>query len=118
MAVYVRDKFKAGKTRLDPLAEWLARLTGSWTFVLLHVLLVMVWFLFEFSENLLTLILSLEAIFLVTILLMVSNREAERDNLRDDADFQADLHSEREIGEVKRILLEIKERLNRLETKR
>ncbi len=58
----------------------IAWLAGSWWGVILHALWFGVWLTYHFSINLLTLAVSLEAIFLGIFLLMASNQaEIERD---------------------------------------
>jgi len=58
-----------------------------------------------------TLIVSLEAIILMSILLMTQTRQAKKDDLRDEADYQADKNSELEINEIKKIVDEINRKL-------
>ncbi len=58
----------------------IAWLAGSWWGVILHALWFGIWLTYHFSINLLTLAVSLEAIFLGIFLLMASNQaEIERD---------------------------------------
>ncbi len=58
----------------------IAWLAGSWWGVILHAVWFGIWLTYHFSINLLTLAVSLEAIFLGIFLLMASNQaEIERD---------------------------------------
>lgn len=57
---------------------------GSWPFVWLHVVWFSLWLLLHLDINLLTLIVSLEAIFLAAFVLMTQNRQASKDRVRDD----------------------------------
>lgn len=68
-------------------ADVITAFVGSWAFVGIHT----VWFVFwivlrieAFPYGLLTLLVSLEAIFLSTFVMMSQNRSAEKDHLRDD----------------------------------
>lgn len=82
------------------LADIIASAAGSWTFVLLHAIWFFVWFFFEiepFPYNLLTMILSLEAIFLSTFILISQNRQSQRDRLRAEKDLETDKAAKREI---------------------
>ena len=68
------------KMFLDKATEKIAWLMGSWWGISLHTLWFSIWVILRFDMNLLTLWVSLEAIFLGIFLLMASNRaEVERD---------------------------------------
>ena len=67
-------------TPLDYITDIVAWLLGSWAGVMLHLTWFGVWLYFNFSLDLLTLSVSLEAIFIGIFLLMASNKaEAARD---------------------------------------
>lgn len=85
------------------LADLITRFSGTMAFVGLHVLWFGGWVLFNlfmphpfdrFPFGLLTMIVSLEAIFLSTFVLMSQNRTTERDSRRERADHATDLWSE------------------------
>lgn len=68
-------------------ADAITRFVGSWTFVGIHAVWFILWIVFRieaFPFGLLTLLVSLEAIFLSTFVMMSQNRAAERDHARDD----------------------------------
>lgn len=68
------------KTLLDRLGNAIAWLMSSWWGVILHSTWFGVWLIFNFNLDLLTLWVSLEAIFIGIFLLMSSNKaEIERD---------------------------------------
>lgn len=96
----------------DKISSWVAFWCGSWNFFILHLLWFTIWLILGISVDLLTLIVSLEAIVLMNILLMYQNRQASQDELRDEADYQTDKKAEREIGELKRMVKEIKAKLD------
>ena len=68
----------------DVATDAIAGFSGSWPFVLIHVVWFTVWLVLRLDINLLTLIVSLEAIFLATFVLMNQNRQAGKDRIRDD----------------------------------
>ncbi len=88
----------------DKTADVVASWSGSWNFLMLHIIWFTLWLGLKIDINLLTMIVSLEAIILMTVLLMAQNRQAQKDNWRDEADYQADIRSEKEILELKKIV--------------
>src|SRR6201996_3883 len=73
------------------IADWITGFAGSMNFVYLHILLFAVWMLFiERSPwPTLTLIVSLEAIFLSTFVMIGQNRQSEFQQAKADHDFEA-----------------------------
>ena len=71
------------------IADWITTFAGSMNFVYLHVVLFTVWMLFiERSPwPTLTLIVSLEAIFLSTFVMIGQNRQAAFQQVKADHDF-------------------------------
>ncbi|PIR07321.1 MAG: hypothetical protein COV55_00260 [Candidatus Komeilibacteria bacterium CG11_big_fil_rev_8_21_14_0_20_36_20] len=91
------------QTRLiDSMNSWV----GSWGFLVIHVVWFIIWLAWQWDINMLTMIVSLEAIILMILLLMAQNRLSIRDDLRDEADLQADLQS---VGLSEKVLREVKE---------
>jgi uncharacterized membrane protein len=70
-------------------ADWITTFAGSMNFVYLHVVLFTVWMLFIESEPwpTLTLVVSLEAIFLSTFVMIGQNRQAAFQQDKADHDF-------------------------------
>ncbi len=69
------------------LSDMMTSFVGSFPFLILHMLWFGAWIGFRvepFPYGLLTMIVSLEAIFLSTLVMMSQNRQAERDRKRDD----------------------------------
>jgi len=62
--------------------------------------------------GLLTMIVSLEAIFLSIIVLISQNRAAKIADLREEIDFQVNVQAEREITAILRILDKIQHSMN------
>lgn len=116
--INIRERLAKSRTWFDKLADLISPWCGSWSFLLLHVIWFAWWLIGSYSINLLTMIVSLEAIILMAVLLMTQQRQAERDDLRDEADYQADVHAEQMIGEVRGMLREIKEDIDDLKKKK
>ena len=81
-----RARIHLARTPGELAADLITAFAGSWPFVLLHVVWFTVWLLLRLDINLLTLIVSLEAIFLATFVLMSQNRQASKDERRDDTE--------------------------------
>ncbi|HET7489692.1 MAG TPA: DUF1003 domain-containing protein [Acidimicrobiales bacterium] len=90
----------------DKAADRVTGFAGSMKFVYLHSAWFGVWILInigilgaalrfdKFPFGLLTMIVSLEAIFLSTFVMISQNRQAERSDVRSELDFEANLRSE------------------------
>jgi uncharacterized membrane protein len=70
-------------------ADWITAFAGSMNFVYLHIALFTVWMLFFESKPwpTLTLVVSLEAIFLSTFVMIGQNRQAAFQQAKADRDF-------------------------------
>lgn len=92
-------------------ADWIAWFSGSLHFLLLNAL----WFAFwigintlplgvpafdPFPFGLLTMIVSLEAIFLSCFVLISQNRQAEKDRVRSDIEYDVNIKAEMEIAQL------------------
>src|SRR6266540_3337525 len=84
----------------DRAADAITRFAGSMLFVYLHVGWFMLWVVYnvaaprafdKFPFGLLTLIVSLEAIFLSTFVMISQNREAQRSEIRAQLDFETNV---------------------------
>ena len=71
------------------IADWITSFAGSMNFVYLHIVLFTVWMLFIESKPwpMLTLVVSLEAIFLSTFVMIGQNRQGEFQQMKADHDF-------------------------------
>ncbi len=71
------------------IADWITGFAGSMPFVYIHVALFAVWMLFIESKPwpMLTLIVSLEAIFLSTFVMIGQNRQSDFQQAKADHDF-------------------------------
>jgi uncharacterized membrane protein len=100
---------KAERTPADRLSDAITNVAGSSRFVLLHVVLFAVWIgvnagwlplvarFDPYPFNFLTLVVSLEAIFLSIFVLMSQNRMSRMADRRAHLDLQVDLLAEREL---------------------
>lgn len=115
----VNSEFDRIETNSLKVANWIAEVSGSIWFVLFHV----VWFGWwiytnttpwglqfdPFPFGLLTMVVSLEAIFLSTFILMSQNIQSERSELRAELDYQTNLKTEKDVAEVLSILRQMME---------
>jgi CRP/FNR family transcriptional regulator, cyclic AMP receptor protein len=93
-------------------ADWLAWFSGSMLFLLLHAVWFGTWIALNvgilnvpglsgfdpFPFGLLTMIVSLEAIFLSTFVLISANRQAEKDKVRSDIEYEVNIKAEMEVA--------------------
>jgi uncharacterized membrane protein len=106
----------------DRLADAITSLSGSMLFVYLHILWFGAWLLVNtghmgltpfdpFPYGLLTMIVSLEAIFLATFVLISQNRFSDAADRRMELDLQIGLLAEHEITRVLQMLDAIQDKL-------
>jgi uncharacterized membrane protein len=116
----MEDAFEKRRTFSDRVVDVIGGFSGSIKFVVLHAFLFSAWIgwnLFSgrkfdpFPFMLLSLFVSLEAIFLATFVLMKQNRMSRREDLRAHLDLQINLLSEREMTLVLQLLQRISTRL-------
>jgi len=98
-----RAAFIQNRRRLhDRVADQITAFSGSLSFVYLHVLWFTIWIVINetrwrfdpYPFGLLTLVVSLEAIFLSTFVLFSQNRESARSDKRAEIDFETNVLSE------------------------
>ncbi|MBS3051857.1 MAG: DUF1003 domain-containing protein [Candidatus Aenigmarchaeota archaeon] len=96
------------------------------TFVYIHIVWFAVWVLInlnmtmlkpfdQFPFGLLTMIVSLEAIFLSTFILISQNRITERSEIRSELDYKVNVNAEKMITEALGLLHDIKENVEKKE---
>lgn len=118
-----RHKAEEGKGLEDRVADWITHVSGSLMFVWIH----MAWFALWVALNLgilgirpfdpypfgmLTTVVSLEAIFLSTFVLVSQNRQSELADRRSDLDLQVNLLAEYEMTRVLTLVDAIAKRLD------
>ncbi|MEO8023914.1 DUF1003 domain-containing protein [Polaromonas sp.] len=104
----------ASRSFSDRIAGFIARFCGSMTFVAVHVVLFSIWLLFNsipalphfdpYPFTFLTLVVSLEAIFLSTFILISQNYELRTSDRRNQLDLQINLLTEQENTKMLQIL--------------
>lgn len=94
----------------DRIADKITSFAGTMTFVYIHVVLFAIWCgtglfgLDKFPFNFLTMSVSLEAIFLATFVMISQNRQAARDKVQAEHQYE---HQEIELEENTRLTQEV-----------
>jgi CRP/FNR family cyclic AMP-dependent transcriptional regulator len=102
------------RTTVERAADWIAEFSGSIPFLMMHVVFFAVWILLNtswlpgwtppnfdpFPFGLLTLVVSLEAIFLSVFVLLSQNRQVAKDHIRGDIEYDVNLKAELEIAQL------------------
>ena len=105
---------KKDKSALGKITRVIAWFMGSWWSVIFHTIWFAVWLIFNFNLNILTLWVSLEAIFLGIFLLMSSNKSEQdrdkqeailrtQDRKRVEHDIKLDEKADRQLLEIKKM---------------
>jgi CRP/FNR family transcriptional regulator, cyclic AMP receptor protein len=104
----VNEEMEEHSTPLQRVADWIAWFSGSMPFLFINA----AWFILWISLNtlhlgvpafdpypfgLLTMIVSLEAIFLSCFVLVSQNRQAEKDRVRADIEYEVNVKAELEV---------------------
>ncbi len=104
----VNEEMEEHTTPLQKIADWIAWFSGSMPFLMLNAGWFMIWILLNtvhlgisrfdpFPFGLLTMIVSLEAIFLSCFVLVSQNRQAEKDRVRADIEYEVNIKAELEV---------------------
>ena len=118
----LRAQSAQSRTLQDRLADAITALSGRLSFVFLHVVWFGAWILLNtgwlgmkafdpFPYGLLTMIVSLEAIFLSTFVLISQNRLSEEADRRADLDLHIGLLTEAELTKVLKMLHSVTDKL-------
>jgi uncharacterized membrane protein len=105
------EEMEENQTSLQKIADWIAWFSGSMPFLLLNTLWFTVWISINtlplgieafdpFPFGLLTMIVSLEAIFLSCFVLISQNRQAEKDHVRSDIEYEVNIKAELEVAHL------------------
>jgi len=111
------------RTLSERISDRITAFTGSMGFVALHVALVVSWVTINlrawgaepfdpFPYSLMTMIASVEAIFLSTFVLISGNRQAKRADERAKVDLQVNMIAEQEVTKLMRLVLDIHDHLD------
>jgi uncharacterized membrane protein len=115
-AVLEQEQQRAASVQVR-IADWITAFAGSMSFVYLHIAVFAVWMLFFESKPwpTLTLVVSLEAIFLSTFVMIGQNRQAAFQQVKADHDFneqELELKTNTELTrEIQRLTAELYARL-------
>jgi CRP/FNR family transcriptional regulator, cyclic AMP receptor protein len=112
----VNEEVAESLTVLQRIADWLAWFSGSMPFLIIHALWFVAWISLNtfilprnadgtvgfdpFPFGLLTMIVSLEAIFLACFVLISQNRQAQKDKVRSDIEYDVNIKAELEVAEL------------------
>jgi CRP/FNR family cyclic AMP-dependent transcriptional regulator len=108
----VNEETEDMRSTVQKTADWIAEFAGSIPFLLLHVVWFTLWLLFNsvhipgvpqfdpYPFGFLTLTVSLEAIFLSVFVLLSQNRQAAKDRVRSDIEYDVNLKAELEIAHL------------------
>jgi uncharacterized membrane protein len=122
MAINANKEIQRLRDAEDRVADKITTVAGNMKFVYLHTVWFALWILVnmgllgtalvfdDFPFGLLTLIVSLEAIFLSTFVMISQNRQGEAAVLRSELDYQTDVKAELEIDIIMRTLERIAEK--------
>jgi len=126
----VNEEVEEQISALQRVADWISWFSGSMTFLALNVIWFVVWIAVNvwplgvvqfdpFPFGLLTMIVSLESIFLTCFVLISQNRQAEKDRVRADIEYDINIKAELEIAHLHektdRIYTDMLEQFMRLE---
>ena len=117
--VVLEEQAKRAADRQLRIADWITSFAGSMNFVYIHIALFTVWMLFIESKPwpTLTLIVSLEAIFLSTFVMIGQNRQSAFQQAKADHDFteqELELKTNTQLTrEIDRLTVELHNRLIR-----
>ncbi len=107
----INEEMEEKLSALQRIADWIAWFSGSMQFLIINALIFIVWIAINifslgivqfdpFPFGLLTMIVSLEAIFLSCFVLISQNRQSEKDHLRSDVEYEVNINAELEISHL------------------
>jgi uncharacterized membrane protein len=119
--VQLEEAAKTSRSKSDQVADLIATFCGSMPFVWAHLIWFAIWIIIDtvpgirhfdpFPFNFLTLIVSLEAIFLSTFILISQNHETRLSERRNQLDLQINLLTEQENTKMLTLLGRIAEKV-------
>ncbi len=129
--IEMQRKGTEAHTPQDKIADAITRFAGSMSFLLIHAVWFGAWILLNvglidiprvsnfdpFPFGLLTMIVSLEAIFLSTFILISQNRDAVVGAQRAELDLQVNLLAEQKATKVLEVLDQIAQQLNNMSSR-
>jgi len=100
------------RTAVQKVADWIADFSGSIPFLMLHLAFFAAWILLNvpaipgapmfdpFPYGLLTMVVSLEAIILSVFVLLSQNRQAAKERIRGDIEYEVNIKAEMEVAHL------------------
>jgi uncharacterized membrane protein len=102
------------RTRADRIADWLAAWIGSWAFLTVQTMILVLWIFLNLTAwlnhwdpypfILLNLALSFQSAYAAPILMISQNRQAKLSERRNHLDLQINMLAEQETTEILRLL--------------
>ena len=106
----INEEMEVRSTTLERIADVIAEFSGSLLFLFLNAAWFTIWIVWNilpftphfdpYPFGFLTMVVSLEAIFLSIFVLVSQNRQAAKDRLRADAEYEVTLKAELEIAHL------------------
>ena len=107
----VNEEMEEHSTGLQRIADWIAWFSGSMPFLMINGAWFIIWISLNtlpvgipafdpYPFGLLTMIVSLEAIFLSCFVLISQNRQSEKDHVRSDIEYEVNIKAELEIAHL------------------
>lgn len=110
----INEEEEDRRTKVMKVADWISDFSGSLPFLFIHCGLFFIWIILNvtpigetqyggfdpFPFGLLTMIVSLEAIILSVFVLLSQNRQASRERVRNDIEYQVNLKAELEVAHL------------------
>jgi CRP/FNR family cyclic AMP-dependent transcriptional regulator len=107
----VNEETEDKRTVVQKTADWIAEFSGSIAFLLIHVGVFAAWIGWnslaptklrfdDYPYGFLTMCVSLEAIFLSVFVLLSQNRQAAKDRVRADIEYDVNLRAELEVAHL------------------
>jgi len=107
----VNEEIAEHVTTIQRMADWIAWFSGSMLFLMLNGAWFIIWIVINtfpvgipafdpYPFGLLTMIVSLEAIFLSCFVLISQNRQGEKDRVRSDIEYEVNIKAELEVAHL------------------
>ena len=108
----VNQEMEDKRTTVQKAADWIAAFSGSILFLAIHIVIFAAWIVVNlggipgvpafdpFPYGLLTMVVSLEAIILSVFVLLSQNRQAAKESVRADIEYDVNLKAELEVAHL------------------
>ena len=108
----VNQEMEDKRTTVQKAADWIAAFSGSILFLAIHIVIFATWIVVNlgwipgvpafdpFPYGLLTMVVSLEAIILSVFVLLSQNRQAAKESVRADIEYDVNLKAELEVAHL------------------